>query len=1253
MNRLKGRSPCHASLFVLVLGFLSAAGVLPTLGWSWGTTNHVYTPGGTFFSSAAIGTNGTIYVGSKSSSAPNLYALRPNGTTQHVWTLAGRTYAPPSIGPDGTIYIGCESNTLHALNPDGTTQRHWTTSCRITCHAAIARDGTLYVTGYYDSRLYSFNPDGTTNGIWDVSASGYIVASPVLNSNDQVLVLGSSGDLLLINSDGSTQTTWQVGTSSYSTPAIGPDGTIYVGGLNSTLYAFNPDGTTQRVWTTTKSIDYSCAAVGTNGVVYVGDTGGNLYGFDVGGTTQHVWKADGAIYSSPTLGADGTIYVGCNTGTNFPGAKPNFFAFNADGTTATVWQLHLGAVSSARVQASAAIGLDGTVYIGSYDEEAFFALPGTGGKLMNSPWPKYGQNQFNTARPPFCDATPDNGPSTGGIFVVFSSYLLGSGSDITNVTFDGVSAGSISAQGIGWVRARAPAGLTGRVDVAIYSTSVGVSTFPESYLYNGPGMIGIDVMDEWVEVAGMPAARKYVGGDTLGSYFYAAGGRDLADGDTTNVYRFDGSSWTEVTGLPDIRSRMGVAAYNDRLYAVGGYRTSVPVTNVFVFDGTNWAQTAGLPAARHSPAVGVMDGYLYAVGGESAADAETNVYRFDGASWTEVAGLPARRYAAAAAVLEDNLYVIGGFNASDVAQTNVYRFDGASWSEVLGLPESQAYAGAAVLSGTLNVIGGTSSSNVYRYGVTNWEAGAVMPAHRSAFAGGVLDGYYYAAGGAGPAGNARANTYRYLGRAFESGVEPASGPTAGGFAVAIWGTNLCNGSLSDVADVRLCSIPATIDSVSATQILVTAGAAPGPSFGDVKVVSTAFGTTWGSNRFTYADTDMLILGTNGLAIPNDAVPNVARGTDFGMLRNTSSVTHTLTITNNGTGALLISGWVTNQPLPIFTVTGIPASVPAGGTAAFTVGYTPVFPGSYAAELIISNNASGAESNFVVNLRGSAYALSSYRGPGGGGNPVTITNGLLGNGFDILSVKVNGASALILTQGVNWARVLMPANNAGPATIVTRSVSKGSVVFPDVYFYDPYIRAIASPHGNIIPSGVVNLDYGASTSFVVLAGAYYHIGTVQTNGTADPAAAGLMRYTSVWNNVTASGLVVAIFDANVTANTGTPEWWLALHGLTNGGASFSEAATNDADGDLVPTSDEYLSDTIPTNGDSYLRFTDIQQGIVTWRGGTGVVQFLEMNLPAASDEWSLLATDPPPTPGTNAAAVDVEADEALYRVRAKR
>lgn len=90
---------------------------------------------------------------------------------------------------------------------------------------------------------------------------------------------------------------------------------------------------------------------------------------------------------------------------------------------------------------------------------------------------------------------------------------------------------------------------------------------------------------------------------------------------------------------------------------------------------------------------------------------------------------------------------------------------------------------------------------------------------------------------------------------------------------------------------------------------------------------------------------------------------------------------------------------------------------------------------------------------------------------------------------------------------------------------------------------------------------------------------------------DPAAVGLAVYTSAWSNVTSNGSLFATFAENLAA-LGTPEWWLAQWGLTNGGTTFDEAETNDVDG--LSAREEYIADSVPTNKQSSFALSSIEQ-----------------------------------------------------------
>ena len=67
-------------------------------------------------SSPAIGTDGTIYVGSRDK---NLYAINPDGSKKWAFKTGNWVTSPPAIGSDGTIYVGSKDKNLYPISPDG------------------------------------------------------------------------------------------------------------------------------------------------------------------------------------------------------------------------------------------------------------------------------------------------------------------------------------------------------------------------------------------------------------------------------------------------------------------------------------------------------------------------------------------------------------------------------------------------------------------------------------------------------------------------------------------------------------------------------------------------------------------------------------------------------------------------------------------------------------------------------------------------------------------------------------------------------------------------------------------------------------------------------------------------------------------------------------------------------------------------------------------------------------------------------
>ena len=280
-------------------------------------TNGVFTG---IFSSPALGPDGSIYFGAEDQ---YLYSLHPEtGKANWAFLTGDAIYSDPAIGPDGAIYVGSYDTNLYAINPDGTEKWRFQAGDQIFSDPVLGPDGSIYF-GCDDGKLYALNPDGSKK--WDFSpapgAKG-IIASPVI-AGDGTLYHAVNWSplaccryrLYAVNPDGTKKWEFLTGREMWSSPALGPDGTIYIGsgalsGTNGKLYALNPDGTQKWAFVATNTTFRSSPAIASDGTILVGADSGLLYAFDPAGNVLWTFLAADAIYSSPAIAPDGTIYFG-------------------------------------------------------------------------------------------------------------------------------------------------------------------------------------------------------------------------------------------------------------------------------------------------------------------------------------------------------------------------------------------------------------------------------------------------------------------------------------------------------------------------------------------------------------------------------------------------------------------------------------------------------------------------------------------------------------------------------------------------------------------------------------------------------------------------------------------------------------------------------------------------------------------------------------------------------------------------------
>jgi len=311
--------PAIAEDGTIYYGIINSNGCLYAINPN-GTVKWTYPTGGDLYSSPAIGVDGTIYIGSGSNTIHSIY---PNGTRKWVFNTNHIVYSSPAIGPDGTIYCGSHDTYLYALNPEnGTLKWKYKTGDWIRVSPCIADDGTIYVISF-DCYLHAVNPNGTMK--WK-TYMGQAGTSPTIGL-DGTIYCGYR-DLYAINPwNGSIKWIYDVpGTVEGGTPCNSIDGTIYLGTWEGGyLIAVNPDGTEK--WRK-KIGDFtdSPPAIGADGTVYIGSHEDAFYAF---GTGPLLVEANGPYsgYAHSLILFSGTIYGGV--------LPYNYLWEFGDGTTST------------------------------------------------------------------------------------------------------------------------------------------------------------------------------------------------------------------------------------------------------------------------------------------------------------------------------------------------------------------------------------------------------------------------------------------------------------------------------------------------------------------------------------------------------------------------------------------------------------------------------------------------------------------------------------------------------------------------------------------------------------------------------------------------------------------------------------------------------------------------------------------------------------------------------------------------------
>jgi outer membrane protein assembly factor BamB len=382
-----------------------------------GTGRWAYLAGGAVISSPAVDDEGTVYVGvSPATTRGRLLAVKRDGSAK--WRqypadgipLSHAVDAAPALGPNNMLYVGTWGGILYAYTRDGEFRWQYTVgggSPYIDSSAAVTADGVIYFgTGdlgpdSYSGALVALTPGGVT--LWQPKrVDAPVDSSPAIGPDGTIYFADSGGVVYALNrEDGSEKWRFDVSTDTgsitpiQSSPVVDRQGSVYIGAGFNSVYALTPDG--KRKWRFDTG-DYVSAtpALGADGTLYIGSLDGYLYALDSrDGSLKWRFNAGAPIFSSAVVRADGTVIFGCDSDPADPAGRGSVFAVTpGEHGAVQLWRYR----TNDHVGSSPVIDKDGFIYVGS-DDKKLHAIAGNGSPMSTfSAWPSFRHDPLNSGR---------------------------------------------------------------------------------------------------------------------------------------------------------------------------------------------------------------------------------------------------------------------------------------------------------------------------------------------------------------------------------------------------------------------------------------------------------------------------------------------------------------------------------------------------------------------------------------------------------------------------------------------------------------------------------------------------------------------------------------------------------------------------------------------------------------------------------------------------------------------------------------
>lgn len=213
-------------------------------------------------------------------SGNTVYFVRQDGSV--VWRVKGKRkfFSSPAIGSDGTIFIGSQDDRLYAIRRVGTIRFKMDLGQDIDCSPAIDDDGTVFV-GTDGGSVVAVDVE-SARVKWTKEVGGHVRGGVTVTRSHDVIagVYGPSPRVVCLRgSDGSELWSFAVpGTGAkefgvHGSPVEDADGNLYFGAQDDAVYSLTPTGQLRWKLATGGDVDAPVVLVADGALVAASDDG--------------------------------------------------------------------------------------------------------------------------------------------------------------------------------------------------------------------------------------------------------------------------------------------------------------------------------------------------------------------------------------------------------------------------------------------------------------------------------------------------------------------------------------------------------------------------------------------------------------------------------------------------------------------------------------------------------------------------------------------------------------------------------------------------------------------------------------------------------------------------------------------------------------------------------------------------------------------------------------------------------------------